>query len=733
MRRAAESLIVLCLTGGGLVLAGPAQGATYTVNSCTNALNPGIAGWRFASAGSFLGPEQACSQGGSFGGWLASDVSHNPEDHATFVFDAPSATSIVGIRALRSAEAGPYQVNGNPSGQLLADGQIVEVCSRYYGCSALQESPIAFTFSSAHTLTFGAFCANAAGCPPGATSYKMRQVQTDLNDESDPILSTPPSGPLTDPKSLDRLRTLTYAASDQGGGVYRQRLIVDGAVAPPEVVNDNDTKCAVPFRNPVPCRTSATNASVSLDTATLSDGAHTIQLDVRDATDVNKVQTSPWQIVVDNVPPAVGAVQVTGTAREGDALTCSATAAGQSPTMTYAWLRANADGSGAEVIPGATIATYEQKSADIGKKVICRASGTDHGGTTARDSGIAEGPFANGAVVATYCTGRPTGPTDECGDFDGDGALNRVDADDDNDGIPDSTDIAPLDASIPATDTPAGPQGPAGTPGGAGNPGAAGGSGDTGGGSSVFTLFATDLNTIAMLRNPVSQAGANGSPAAGDALLAVRFAIGSGARLRTSTRVVAAYGQGLSVRGTLQTPANRPVTGARVYLVQRPMGGDDGAWRLDKAAVTASDGSFSLPVERGGRNRDIRVVYFPQGGSNVNRGSNALTLQVRQDATFAVSTRRLHNGGRLVFRGRVLGTVPTGGIDVRVQVRLGRSWYTFTKLTTTRSKGGRFRASHRFTETTSATTYRFRILVLPRDRHSYASGFSRPIDVRVLP
>jgi hypothetical protein len=218
-----------------------------------------------------------------------------------------------------------------------------------------------------------------------------------------------------------------------------------------------------------------------------------------------------------------------------------------------------------------------------------------------------------------------------------------------------------------------------------------------------------------------------------DALLAARFAVGSGARLRTSTRVVAAYAQRLSVRGTLQTPANRPIAGARVYLVQRPQGADDGAWRLDKAAVTAVDGSFSLPVARGGRNRDIRVVYFPQGGSNVHRGSNQLALQVRQDATVAVSKRRLHNGGRLVFRGQVLGTVPSGGVDVRVQVRLGRSWYTFTKLTTTRSKGGRFRAAHRFTETTSATTYRFRILVLPRNRRIYAPGFSRPIDVRVLP
>jgi hypothetical protein len=70
---------------------------------------------------------------------------------------------------------------------------------------------------------------------------------------------------------------------------------------------------------------------------------------------------------------------------------------------------------------------------------------------------------------------------------------------------------------------------------------------------------------------------------------------------------------------------------------------------------------------------------------------------------------------------------------VRAQVRINGSWFTFAKYTTSRGRGGKFAVRHRFTKTTRATTYRFRVLVLPRDRTAYTAGYSGSIDVRVLP
>jgi hypothetical protein len=741
-RGARRSLLAATLAASALLaggLASAARGATYVVESCS-ASNPGVAGWVPQTNGNFVYIGQECGSGGGFQGYFTDAVGHSDGDLARYTFTAPTNTTIASIGALRYAQAGGYRAFGNPVGMLQADGVILDRCQQYFACSSVAESALDISVGAAHELVFGAFCSGSAGCPAGNTSYRLRQVRVALNDEADPAITAQPSGTLTSGQNLDRNRTLVYGASDQGGGVFRQRLSVDGTVVRNEVVNANGGKCAVPFRDPVPCRTSAVSGSVDLDTSTLADGAHVLRLEIRDATDVNHVEVAPWTILVDNTAPVVGAVAVGGTARAGDALTCAATADGQTPTVSYAWLRTNADGSGQEVVPGATDSTYVLRDADVGRKVICRVAATDHGGTATSTSTVTSGPFANGVTVAAYCSGRPTGPTDDCGDNDGDHLSNREDLDDDNDGVADASDPAPFDAALPGTPSP-GPQGPAGPAGPGGDSGSPGGNGTTStethssstDSHSSTDLVVTDLNTVGTLRNPISEAIGNGQPVTNDALLAVKFVVGSGTSARTSTRVVAAYSQRLRVRGTLQTPAGRAVAAARVYLVQKPLGAPETAWRLDKATVTAADGTFTLPIASSGRSRDIRVVYFPRGGSNANRGSNALSLRVRQDATFQVSRRLLHNGGKLTFSGRVLGTVPSSGVDVRVQVRLNRSWYTFTKLTTTRSKGGRFQAAHRFTKTTSPTTYRFRILVLPRNRTVYTNGFSRHIDVRVLP
>jgi hypothetical protein len=731
----AATLAATALLAGGLTSA--ARGATYVVESCWGAANAGLAGWAPSNIGAFTYHSNDCALNGGISVAFNGDVGHSDGDRADYMFSAPAATSIKSVAALRTKQAGADRPFGNPRAFMEVDGVNVDDCTRAYGCSGPEDGSLALELAAAHTVRISALCSGAAGCPAGNTSYRLRQVRVTLNDEADPAITTQPSGTLTSGQNLDRNRTLVYGASDQGGGVFRQRLSVDGTVVRNEIVNANGGKCAVPFRDPVPCRTSAVSGSVDLDTSTLADGVHALRLEIRDATDVNHVEVAPWTILVDNMAPVLGAVAVGGTARAGDALTCAATADGQTPTVSYAWLQTNADGSGPEVVPGATDSTYVLRDPDVGRKVICRVSATDHGGTATSTSTVTSGPFANGATVTAYCSGRPTGPTDDCGDNDGDHLSNREDPDDDNDGVPDASDPAPFDAGLPGTPSP-GPQGPAGPAGDSGNPG---GNSTTStethssstDSSSSTALVVSDLNTVGTLRNPISEAIGNGQPVTNDALLAVKFIVGSGTSARTSTRVVAAYSQRLRVRGTLQTPAGRAVVAARVYLVQKPLGAPEASWRLDKATVTAADGTFTLPIASSGRSRDIRVVYFPRGGSNANRGSNALSLRVRQDATFQVSRRLLHNGGKLTFSGRVLGTVPSSGVDVRVQVRLNRSWYTFTKLTTTRSKGGRFQAAHRFTKTTSPTTYRFRILVLPRNRTVYTNGFSRHIDVRVLP
>lgn len=738
--------VTLVMTGAA---ADSARAGTYDFRSCWDAGHPGILGWTAEFRGLDVSHEQSCSTGGFFGGQFGSSA-RSQGDYAVYSLPAPAGTTLTRLSGSRTAAAGPYDF-GNTSAQLQAGSTRAEICQvSSGGCRSLPEQSVSLELGGALKMRFGAFCEDTTSCPGGDTYYRLRHVLTTLTDSTPPVFTTPPSGSLTDSSSTASTRSLSFAASDVGGGVFRARLF-DGSTEIKKVVVDaNGGACdaAGEFYQPVPCRTASTPGTIDLDTKTLADGSHAIKFDVRDATDTNKAEAGPWTLAVDNVPPVIGTVDVTGRAREGDTLTCAATVTGQGGAPTYAWLRTAPDGSGEAVIPGATTTTYVLQAADNGRKVLCRMSATDGGGTSTAQSSTTAGPFAGGATVGPYCSGRPIGAVEECGDADGDGLTNRDDPDDDNDGVPDTSDPSPFDPKVPApsgttptttgtttpttpatttTPTPTSATTPSSTttPGGASTDPPAG-SGPAG--------TPTDLNTVTGVRDPLAGApGANGEPASDEARLSVKLVIGTGTRARSSVGAVAAFRQRLRARGTLQTPAGQGIARARVYLAEKPSGAGDSAWKLGASATTSATGGFDLPVAAAGRSRDIRVVYFPRGGSSTNRGSNVLRLRVRQDATFTVSRRVLHNGGRLAFDGKVLGTIPRSGVDVRVQVQVGRSWFTFTKLKTSSARGGRFHATHRFTKTIRATTYRFRILVLPKNRAVYTKGYSRTLAVRVLP
>jgi len=203
-----------------------------------------------------------------------------------------------------------------------------------------------------------------------------------------------------------------------GGGLYRHRLTVDGQEVVNAPVDVNNGNCrqheAGSFASPAPCPLNA-GGTVTLDTSTLSDGQHDVALEVYDVTAVNKATEGPWPITVDNLPPTVGDVTVAGVAREGETLQCSANVEGQTPRVAYQWLRAAADGSNEGEIVAATASTHTATAADVGKKLLCRVTGTDGGGTTARKSALTSGPFVNGAVVGVGPAAKSVGGNDGLG------------------------------------------------------------------------------------------------------------------------------------------------------------------------------------------------------------------------------------------------------------------------------------------------------------------------------
>jgi len=643
-----------------LTAAAAARAATYTVDACQHPDGAYVPadGWVPGVHGAYVYTRDGCGSGGGLEATWDSAVAHNADDFALWGFAAPTGTKLRWLVASRAASIGPNQPYGTPQALLLTD-HVIETCDATVPCSS-RNGVLSADLGNAESLTFGIHCAGASGCPAGAaTTMSMRQIELTLVDDASPVLVGAPAGTLMSAGTRMRQRALTYQASDVGGGVYRQRLLADGVEIAAGVVDGNDGKCSKygkSFSHRVPCKLSA-SGSLSLDTAKLSDGDHELGMEVYDATGVNKATYGPWPIVADTRPPAISAIAVTGTPRAGEALRGAATVDGQSPAITYQWLRAAADGSDPRPITSATGETYHLTTADVGHKILLQVKATDGGGTADRTTSATDPPFA-GKVVA------------ECENQD---ACRQA---------------AAANAQAPGT---------------------------------------------VALANPITSAGSNGNPADPQAVVTARFQRGGGSRTRTTSRLVAPFNSRVRIRGAITTQAGTPIRDARVVVVEKRLGAPETAWKATSQAVSRRDGTLTAFTSKGGRSRELRLVYFPQGASDANRASNLLSLLVRQDARLRLSRRNLRNGQTLRFRGTVRGTIPAAGALVQLQVKLRTGWFTFKRLTVGRRSAGRFAARYTFRRTTSRTRYRFRVKVVPRNSSSYATGYSAAHSVIVRP
>lgn len=702
-RRALTALTALL---AGLALPAAADGATYQVRECHSGSSYAVDGMVGSYVGAHAYHFATCDSASRFlGGSFNPTIEHAPGDLGQVTVSAPSGTTLAAISGTREAVAGPARAYGAPLARLFTDLAEHEVFAAVAGYQASGSGPIDVPLGGASLVGWGVLCAGNAGCPAGDTRYVLRDVTLTLNDSGAPSVSQV-AGPLRSESSTARTRSLTYAASDAGSGVFRHRLIVDGSPRPAETVDANEGSCAPPFARRVPCQRDVTG-TVTLDTSALADGHHDLQLDVRDATDVNKALYGPWTIFVDNQPPTIAAPTLTGVAREADTLTCAAEVQGQSPTVTFQWLRSAPDGSGALAIPGATNAAYTAGSADVGRKLICRVTARDGGGSASRDSLITQEPFDNGRTVAEYCDGRPSGPRDECGDLDRDGTPNRVDGDIDGDGVANASDPDPYDAAKPGpgatTDggTAAGPATPSGTSGGTST--GPGGTSTTPGGTSPSGPATATAATAPPL-------GSSGT---------VRFLLGRHTATFVGRRARWAR-SGFALAGRLTDAGGRPLSGLRLSVSQS-VGGRN---RRLGETTTSADGSWSFRVPRG-PSRTITV----SAGDSLDAARMTVRQTVRAHVTLRSVTKRIRRGGAAVFRGQLRG----GYVNAReklveFQVHYRGAWRTIANLKVNRA--GRFTVRYRF-GTASYGRYAFRARTLPTDGYPFAVGTSSARTARV--
>ena len=124
-----------------------------------------------------------------------------------------------------------------------------------------------------------------------------------MDDPIDPAFTGTPSGSLLEPgATLSGDEAISFGAVDQGSGLYRAVLEVDGRPAVSQAVDDRGGACTLPFAEPAPCKL-VSGGTLNWNTATATDGPHRVRLLVYDATGVNAAAFGPIDVSVRNAVP----------------------------------------------------------------------------------------------------------------------------------------------------------------------------------------------------------------------------------------------------------------------------------------------------------------------------------------------------------------------------------------------------------------------------------------------
>jgi hypothetical protein len=196
------------------------------------------------------------------------------------------------------------------------------------------------------------------------------------------------------------------------------------------------------------------------------------------------------------------------------------------------------------------------------------------------------------------------------------------------------------------------------------------------------------------------------------------FPLKSGARLSAhlvpgrASRMTIGYGHRPRVAGRLVGASGQPLAHQELSVVERfPAGALIS--RRARSVETDSEGRWRQGLAAG-PSRTV-VVRFDGTQRYLPDQTTAGRLRVRTKATFHLSRRRVPEGRRVVFRGRVAhraARIPAGGKLIELQVRDGPRWETVRQAFYTRGDG-RYRLRYRFARFyTSDVSYRFRVKVL---------------------
>ena len=317
------TLLVAASAAAG-VAPSPAAAGTYTVHSCRTpdgAIAP-TDGW---IRGGDFAQEDFCAD--TRFRFLALNAGNNTgaraSQGAVYGFVAPDDTTIAGYTLWRSSQVSP-KTSGPESWATVifeVDREIdfnrnVDLCNGSQGCrgrgfidrpldpaNRVDRPQMPATTRSVRVV---AGCSQA-DCQPDSpqANFQIHRSDFRLDDRTPPRFSSAPAGTLATPNAvLTGPGSVSYAATDAGGGLRTAELRVDGNVVDSQPVDDNLGRCREPYTHRVPCKLSA-GGTLSFDPTRLPDGQHSVRVTIVDAGG-NDTTSAPVQIFSRNPTLACG-------------------------------------------------------------------------------------------------------------------------------------------------------------------------------------------------------------------------------------------------------------------------------------------------------------------------------------------------------------------------------------------------------------------------------------------
>jgi hypothetical protein len=143
---------------------------------------------------------------------------------------------------------------------------------------------------------------------PSGAEAKIFGARVGLLDQVSPELEPQLDGTLIDATSpQEGVRSLSFAATDRGGGIAAVGLIADGRTVLDRPPDPGDARCRQPYVSRVPCPLS-TSVTLTFDTAALVNGSHVLQAFATDVSG-NRSASTPFTITTRNgsTPNGIGA------------------------------------------------------------------------------------------------------------------------------------------------------------------------------------------------------------------------------------------------------------------------------------------------------------------------------------------------------------------------------------------------------------------------------------------